>query len=223
MRWLFFLLCFYLINFVNICWRSKFGFNWSDTFSYLIVLLSWIIFFISKYSIHIFSFFESSVSETKTFSSLFFQFIRDITNSFAFFLRIGLLLLRLNVYDCLDDFLDSYYIFIDDFEEDNISEEFSVGTSIFFFNDNLYDTNLTNKAESDFALNFFSFFFILWGKLFFFFYIYIGNKFSFNSCFLYNLFGFFWNSCIDYCIYWVKKIIYFFNLLTKYIKLFWFL
>ena len=59
------------------------------------------------------------------FTSLFIlkQFVRDISNTFALFLRFFLLLFRLNIYDGLDDFLDSYFIFFIDFDEDTYLDE----------------------------------------------------------------------------------------------------
>lgn len=77
-----------------------------------------IVFLIYKYSIHYFAFLEASVSEGRSVSFITKQFFRDFINTFALFLRFFILLFRLNVYDTLDDFYDSYYIFIGDFDDD---------------------------------------------------------------------------------------------------------
>lgn len=76
-----------------------------------------IIYLIYKYSIHYFSFLEQSVIEGKSSLFILKQFIRDTSNTFALFLRFFLLLFRLNIYDGLDDFLDSYCVFFCEFNE----------------------------------------------------------------------------------------------------------
>ena len=68
--------------------------------------------------IHFFSFLEASVAEGRTASFIAKQFVRDGLNTFAFILRTFILMVRLNVYDMVDDFLDSYYIFLGDFDDD---------------------------------------------------------------------------------------------------------
>jgi hypothetical protein len=71
-----------------------------------------IIYLLYKYSQHYFAFLEASVTEGKTVAFITKQFFRDFINTFALFLRFFILLFRLNVYDTLDDFYDSYYIYI---------------------------------------------------------------------------------------------------------------
>ena len=78
-----------------------------------------IVYLLFKYSIHYFSFLENSVSEGYTVAFITKQMVRDISNTFALLLRFFVLLFRLNIYDGLDDFLDSYYIFFCDFDEDS--------------------------------------------------------------------------------------------------------
>jgi len=109
-----------------------------------------IAYLIYKYSIHYFSFLENSVSDG--FSTLFIakQFVRDISNTFALFLRFFLLLFRLNIYDGLDDFLDSYYIFFIDFDEDSYFDELFFFTDFcFYFEDNREDVIFYSPIESD--------------------------------------------------------------------------
>ncbi len=89
-------------------------------FSFFCLLIFFLIF---KYSQHYFAFLEASVAEGKNVSFVAKQFFRDFINTFALFLRSFILLFRLNVYDTLDDFYDSYYIFIGDFDDDEYLNE----------------------------------------------------------------------------------------------------
>ena len=82
-----------------------------------------IAFLLYKYSIHYFAFLEVSVSEGRSVAFITKQFFRDFINTFALFLRFFILLFRLNVYDTLDDFYDSYYIFLADFDDDEYFSE----------------------------------------------------------------------------------------------------
>ena len=67
------------------------------------------------------------------------------------FLRFFLLLFRLNIYDGLDDFLDSYYIFFIDFDEDSYFDElFFFSDNFFFFSDNREDVIFYQPVEFDF-------------------------------------------------------------------------
>jgi hypothetical protein len=84
-----------------------------------------------KYSTHYFSFLEASIEEGRSVLFILKQFFRDFINSFSLFLRFFVLLFRLNVYDTLDDFYDSYYIFLCDFDDDEyMSELFFSGYSV---------------------------------------------------------------------------------------------
>jgi len=91
------------------------------SFFYFFCLL--IFFLLYKYSIHYFAFLEASVAEGRSVSYITKQFFRDFINTFALFLRFFILLFRLNVYDTLDDFYDSYYIFVGDFDDDEYFNE----------------------------------------------------------------------------------------------------
>ena len=77
-----------------------------------------ILFLLFKYSLHYFAFLESSIAEGKSVNYVTKQFFRDFINTFALLLRFFILLFRLNVYDTLDDFYDSYYIYSGDFDDD---------------------------------------------------------------------------------------------------------
>lgn len=115
-----------------------------------------IFYLIYKYSTHYFSFLENSVSEGFSTSFIAKQFVRDVSNTFALFLRFFLLIFRLNIYDGLDDFLDSYYIFFIDFDEDSYSDEFFATESYnIFISDNSEDCNSDKPLDLD-----------LWGDLY---------------------------------------------------------
>lgn len=129
-----------------------------------------ILFLIFKYSQHYFAFLEASVSEGRSVSFVSKQFFRDFINTFALLLRFFILLFRLNVYDTLDDFYDSYYIFVGDFDDDEyFSELFASFTSFYFYDfDNNDDRAFSLEDESDFFLDIFYLYFICWGKLYLF-------------------------------------------------------
>lgn len=133
------------------------------TFLFIIATL------IYKYSVHYFSFLENSVSEGFTTSFIAKQFVRDVSNTFALFLRFFLLIFRLNIYDGLDDFLDSYYIFFIDFDEDSYYDElFFYADYFFYFTDNHEDNIYYLPTELEWTDDLFSKYFVLWGKFFFF-------------------------------------------------------
>lgn len=127
-----------------------------------------ILFLIIKYSQHYFAFLEASVSEGKNVSFVFKQFFRDFINTFALFLRFFILLFRLNVYDTLDDFYDSYYIFLGDFDDDEyLSETFFFLYSITYIDiDNNDDRAYSLEDENEFLIDLYYLYFIFWAKLF---------------------------------------------------------
>jgi len=86
------------------------------------------------------------------------------------FLRFFILLFRLNVYDNLDDFYDSYYIFVGDFDDDEYIVEllFSFQTMLFYDHDANDDGLLMLEEEPDLLEDLFYLYFTLWGKFFFF-------------------------------------------------------
>jgi hypothetical protein len=78
--------------------------------------------------------------------------------------------MRLNIYDGVDDVLDSYYIFVADFDEDEyfIDLFFSMFTVLFFDNDVNDDRSFLFEDEVDFTGDLFTLYFVLWGKFAFF-------------------------------------------------------
>jgi hypothetical protein len=130
------------------------------SFFYFFCIL--ILFLLYKYSIHYFAFLEASVSEGRTVSFVTKQFFRDFINTFALFLRFFILLFRLNVYDTLDDFYDSYYIFLGDFDDDEYFNELFFSMYSLFFYD--YDVNddraFSLEDENEFFLDLFYIYFL---------------------------------------------------------------
>ncbi len=128
--------------------------------------LSLFVYFLYKYSIHYFAFLEASISEGRTLSFITKQFVRDTTNTFAFILRFATLMLRLNIYDTVDDIFDSYYIFLGDFDDDEyfIDLFFSMFTVMFFDTDNNDDRSFFLEDEMDLANDLFALYFVVWGK-----------------------------------------------------------
>ncbi len=127
-----------------------------------------IIYLFYKYSQHYFAFLEASVAEGRSVLFLTKQFFRDFINTFALFLRFFILLFRLNVYDTLDDFYDSYYIYIGDFDDDEyFSELFFSCHSLFFYEHDANDDALYSlEEENEFFLDLFYIYFLCWGKFF---------------------------------------------------------
>lgn len=138
------------------------------SFFYFFVIIT--LYICYKHSIHYFSFLEASVAEGRSVSFITKQVFKDFLNTLSLFLRFYILLLRVNVYDTLDDFLDSYYIFVGDFDEDEyINEVFiSMYGSLLFLSENDYDTSFLMEDEHDFFGDIFYIYFITWGKLFYF-------------------------------------------------------
>lgn len=136
------------------------------SFFFFFLFLIFYLFF--KYSQHYFAFLEASVTEGRTVSYISKQFFRDFMNTFALFLRFFILLFRLNVYDTLDDFYDSYYIFLGDFDEDEYFGElfFSIN-SLFFYDIDVNDDRIYSlEEEHDFFFDLFYIYFLCWGKFF---------------------------------------------------------
>jgi hypothetical protein len=114
-----------------------------------------ILFLVFKYSLHYFAFLEASVAEGRSASYVTKQFFRDFINTFALLLRFFILLFRLNVYDTLDDFYDSYYIFAGDFDDDEyFMELFFVVYAMFYIdNDNNDDRSFSFEDENEFIMD----------------------------------------------------------------------
>lgn len=129
-----------------------------------------IILFFYKHSIHYFSFLEATVLGGRAVLFVVKQFLRDFINTFALLLRFFILLFRLNVYDTLDDFYDSYYVFMGDFDDDEYFIELlaPIFGLYFFDTDSCGDYSFLYKDEDDLTSNLFYYYFLCWGKLFFF-------------------------------------------------------
>lgn len=129
-----------------------------------------LLYFFFKHSVHYFSFLEASATGSRSTMFLITQFKGDFLALFSMVLRFYSLLLRLNVYDVLDDCLDFYYIFIGDFDDDEYIQElfFSLHGTFFFTTDNHDDRSFLLEDENDFFNDFFYLYFIFWGKLFYF-------------------------------------------------------
>ena len=115
-----------------------------------------IFYLICKHSQHFFVFLEASSNTGKSVSFVVRQFFRDFMSTFALFLRFFILLIRLNVYDNLDDFYDSYYIFVGDFDDDEYYNELFFCYHVLFFyendtgDDQLFSLEEENEHNTDF-------------------------------------------------------------------------
>lgn len=134
-------------------------------FTFFCLLIAFLLF---KYSQHYFAFLEASVAEGRNVAFVTKQFFRDFINTFALFLRFFILLFRLNVYDTLDDFYDSYYIFVGDFDDDEYFTELFFSFYVMFYID--YDNNddraFSLEDENEFLMDLFYIYFLCWTKLF---------------------------------------------------------
>ena len=76
------------------------------------------------------------------------------------------LMIRLNIYDGIDDALDSYYIFMADFEEEEYLSDsfFSLFSSLSFDADLNDDRSFLFEDEMDVSTDLFSIYYIIWGK-----------------------------------------------------------
>jgi len=124
------------------------------------------LYFLYRYSIHYFSFLAASDTKRETLS-LFTQFGVDFLDTVGLLLRFIVLMARLNLYDFLDDLLDSYYLFVCDFDDDEYFADllFSTSTIMFFDTDVNDDRSFFFEDEVDLAGDLFSLYFILWSKL----------------------------------------------------------
>jgi len=149
-----------------------------ETFHLFITLtfLALIAYLLFRYSVHYFSFLENSVTDGFSVQFIAKQFVRDMSNTFALFLRFFLLIFRLNIYDGLDDFLDSYFIFFIDFDEDSYFDElpFMFYTGVLL--DNHEDLSIQSLTEFTVWFDLYSKYFIILGK-FIYFWIFILEEF----------------------------------------------
>jgi len=127
------------------------------------------LYLIYKYSIHFLPFSEAAKGKNRR-ASMVVQFIQDIIDMVGFILRFGSLIVRLNIYDGVEDVFDSYFIVITDFDEDEYFSElfYSPYSNMFFDIDNHDDRSFFLEDELDFSGDFFSLYFLIWGKFVFF-------------------------------------------------------
>jgi hypothetical protein len=137
-------------------------FFYSMTFYFFLFTL---VYYFYKYSFHYFSFLEASKVGEKGIAP-FSQFLKDTLNSVGFVLRFLVLMARLNIYDGVDDILDSYYIFMADFEEEEYFSDafFSLFSVMSFDTDVNDDRSFLFEDEMDISADLFTIYFILWGK-----------------------------------------------------------
>ena len=132
-----------------------------NTMCYYFFLFT-MVFYLYKYSIHYLSFLEAAKGETKSTSPIT-QFLFDALNAVAFTMRFMVLMIRLNMYDSVDDILDSYYIFMADFEEEEYFSDtfFSLFSTMSFDTDVNDDRSFLFEDEMDFAGDLFTVYFIV--------------------------------------------------------------
>ena len=70
------------------------------------------------------------------------------------------------MYDTVDDILDSYYVFVGDFDDDEYFSDlvFSIFGTMFFDSDNNDDRSFFFEGEMDFTGDLFSIYFMVWSK-----------------------------------------------------------
>ena len=115
-----------------------------------------------RYALHYFAFLQASEAKGK-YTRVLTQVAQDAVNTFALFLRFIVLLVRLNMYDFLDDVLDSYYIFVCDFDDDEYYAETNLALSalLFFEADNSDDRTAFLEDELDARADLFGLYFLL--------------------------------------------------------------
>jgi len=120
-----------------------------------------ILYLFYKHSIHYFAFLEASVSEGRSVAFVSKQFFNDFLGTLSLLLRFYILLFRMNVYDSIEDVLDSYYIFVGDFDDDEyLSELFlTIHGTLFFTLDNNDDRSFLLEDENDFSNDLFYLYF----------------------------------------------------------------
>ena len=135
-----------------------------NTMCYYFFLFT-MVYYLYKYSFHYFSFLEAAKGDSKS-TLTFSQFLFDALNIIAFVLRFLVLMIRLNIYDSVDDVLDSYYIFMADFDEEEYFSDafFSVFSIMSFDIDVNDDRSFQFEDEVDFSADLFAVYFLIWGK-----------------------------------------------------------
>ena len=128
-----------------------------------------------KYSLHYLNFLDSSKQGTSSVYMIVNQFLSDFLNLIGFSLRFFLLMVRLNVYDGVDDIFDSYYIFLIDFDEDEyFMEGLTDFASFSFFDSDVQDDrSFLLEDEADLSIDLYTIYFVLWGKYVFYLFFFI--------------------------------------------------
>jgi hypothetical protein len=105
---------------------------------------------------------EAAKNTSKTTSPVS-QALFDGLNIIGFTLRFMVLMIRLNIYDGIDDALDSYYIFMADFEEEEYLSDsfFSLFSSLSFDADLNDDRSFLFEDEMDVSTDLFSIYYIV--------------------------------------------------------------
>ena len=129
-------------------------------FSFFLLLT---VFFVMRHSVHFFSFLEASVSEGRSNRFIMDQFKGDALALFSFSMRFYMTVIRVNIYDTVEDFLDTYYIFVGDFDDDEYLAElfFSLHGTIFFTMDNNDDRSFLMEDESSFSYDLYYIYYML--------------------------------------------------------------
>lgn len=138
--------------------------------NFFLLFLLLILFLTYRYAVHFFSFLEASDVSGRSVSFIAKQFFRDFMGALGLFLRFFILIFRLNVYDNLDDLLESYYIVVCDFDDDLYWGDFFFlfCNRLFFFSGYEDDRSLYGESELDSYYDLFVLFFLLFTKLVFF-------------------------------------------------------
>jgi hypothetical protein len=116
-----------------------------------------------KHSIHYFAFLANSEGGGRTSKFVALQFKSDFLNTFSVVIRFYALFFRINIYDLIEDVLDTYYIFIGDFDDDEYLNELflSLHGTLLFTLDNQDDRSFLLEDENDFANDLFYTYFVL--------------------------------------------------------------
>jgi hypothetical protein len=138
--------------------------EFANSMCYYFFLAS-LVYYLYKYSVHYASYLEAPKQDTKSVMP-FSQFLFDSLDIVAFVVRFLVLIIRLNIYDGVDDVLDSYYIFMADFEEEEYFSDtlFSLFSVMFFDIDLNDDRSFLFEDEMDFSADLFTLYFLVWGK-----------------------------------------------------------
>ena len=129
-------------------------------FSFFLLLT---MYFVLRHSVHFFSFLEASVAEGRSNRFIMDQFKGDLLALFSFSMRFYMTVIRVNIYDTVEDVFDSYYIFVGDFDDDEYLAElfFSLHGTIFFTMDNKDDRSFLLEDESSFSYDLYYIYYML--------------------------------------------------------------